>query len=195
MSTRAPPTPPAPTDADAREPVALLYRDLRTGIGGLSSREAARRLVAYGPNVLERRTQTRWPKQLARQVTHPLALLLWAAAVLAFVAGMLPLGVAIVVVVVLNAGFAFMQESQAERAVEALRRYLPVTATAFRDGTEQDVDAESLVPGDVVVIREGDRVSADARLLDGAVEVDLSTLTGESQPVYRSAELRTRRGP
>ena len=134
MSTRAPPTPPAPTDADAREPVALLYRDLRTGIGGLSSREAARRLVAYGPNVLERRTQTRWPKQLARQVTHPLALLLWAAAVLAFVAGMLPLGVAIVVVVVLNAGFAFMQESQAERAVEALRRYLPKHASSTSTG-------------------------------------------------------------
>jgi calcium-translocating P-type ATPase len=195
MSTRPPPTPPAATGADAREPVALLYRDLRTGSAGLSSREAARRLVAYGPNVLERRTRTRWPAQLARQVTHPLALLLWAAAVLAFVAGMLPLGIAIVVVVVLNAGFAFMQESQAERAVEALRRYLPVAATAVRDGAERDVEAESLVPGDVVVIREGDRVSADARLLEGTVEVDLSTLTGESQPVCRSAELLDTTGP
>jgi calcium-translocating P-type ATPase len=162
---------------------------------GLSSREAERRYVAYGPNVLERRTRIRWPTQIARQVTHPLALLLWAAAVLAFVAGMLPLAIAIVVVVVLNAGFAFVQESQAERAVEALRRYLPVTATAVRDGAEQDVEAERLVPGDVVVIREGDRVSADARLLNGAVEVDLSTLTGESQPVYRSAELLDVTGP
>ena len=100
-------------------------------------------------------------------------MLLWAASALAFVAGMVPLGIAIVVVVVLNAGFAFMQETQAERAVEALRRYLPLQATAIRDGTEQDVDATSLVPGDVIVLREGDRISADARLLDGGVELDL----------------------
>jgi calcium-translocating P-type ATPase len=184
-----------PRAGDAREPVALLYRELRAGPTGLSSREAARRLVAYGPNVLERRTRVRWPAQVARQVSHPLALLLWAASVLAFVAGMVPLGIAIVVVVVLNAGFAFMQETQAERAVEALRRYLPVQATAVRDGTEQDVEAATLVPGDVVVIREGDRVSADARLLDGGVELDLSTLTGESQPVYRSSGLIDTTGP
>ena len=159
---------PSPRASDAREPVALLYRDLRAGPKGLSSREAARRLVAYGPNVLERRTRVRWPGQILRQVSHPLALLLWAASALAFVAGMVPLGIAIVVVVVLNAGFAFMQETQAERAVEALRRYLPLQTTALRDGAEQDVDARSLVPGDVVVIREGDRISADARLLEGA---------------------------
>jgi calcium-translocating P-type ATPase len=185
----------SPRAGDAREPVALLYRDLRAGPSGLSSREAARRLVAYGPNVLQQRTRVRWPGQIARQVSHPLALLLWAASGLAFVAGMVPLGIAIVVVVVLNAGFAFMQEAQAERAVEALRRYLPVQAIAVRDGAEQDVDAASLVPGDVVDIREGDWISADARLLDGAVELDLSTLTGESQPVYRSAELIDTTGP
>jgi calcium-translocating P-type ATPase len=60
---------------------------------------------------------------------------------------------------------------------------------------EQDVDAATLVPGDVIVIREGDRISADARLIEGDVELDLSTLTGESQPVYRSAELIDTTGP
>ena len=194
MATPASTSPP-PRAGDAREPVALLYRDLRAGPNGLSSRGAARRLVAYGPNVLERRTRSHWPAQIVRQVSHPLALLLWAASALAFVAGMVPLGIAIVVVVVLNAGFAFMQETQAERAVEALRRYLPLQATAIRDGTEQDVDATSLVPGDVIVLREGDRISADARLLDGGVELDLSALTGESQPVYRSADLIDTTGP
>jgi calcium-translocating P-type ATPase len=152
-------------------------------------------LIAYGPNVLERRTHAGWSTQLLRQVSHPLALLLWAASGLAFVAGMAPLGIAIVVVVLLNAGFAFMQETQAERSVEALRRYLPVQATAVRDAVEQDVDAATLVPGDVIVIREGDRISADARLIEGDVELDLSTLTGESQPVYRSAELIDTTGP
>ena len=103
MATPASTSPP-PRAGDAREPVALLYRDLRAGPNGLSSRGAARRLVAYGPNVLERRTRSHWPAQIVRQVSHPLALLLWAASALAFVAGMVPLGVAIVVVILLNAG-------------------------------------------------------------------------------------------
>jgi calcium-translocating P-type ATPase len=180
---------------DAREPLSLLLRDLRARPEGLSSREAERRLVAYGPNELERRGGVRWPRQLARQLTHPLALLLWLAAGLAFVAGMPPLGIAILAVIVLNAVFAFVQERQAERAVEALRRYLPLAATVLRDGRRQQVEARQLVPGDVVVIEEGARISADARLLDGALEVDLSTLTGESQPVFRSAEFLDTTGP
>ena len=90
---------------------------------------------------------------------------------------------------VLNAAFAFVQERHAERAVEALRRYLPAQATVIRDGRRCAVPARVLVPGDVLLLAEGDRVSADARLLDGAVEIDLSTLTGESHPVLRSAAL------
>jgi calcium-translocating P-type ATPase len=180
---------------DAREPITLLLRDLRARPEGLSTREAQRRLTAYGSNELTRQGGSRWPRQLLRQVTHPLALLLWVAAVLAFVAGMPPLGIAIVVIVVLNAGFAFFQERHAEHAVEALRRYLPLRARAFRDGSLQEVEARDLVPGDVVLIEEGDRISADARLLEGAVEVDLSTLSGESQPVFRSAEFVDTTGP
>ena len=152
MATPASTSPP-PRAGDAREPVALLYRDLRAGPNGLSSRGAARRLSRLRAE--RPRTVDPFPLagEIVRQVSHPLALLLWAASALAFVAGMVPLGIAIVVVVVLNAGFAFMQERQAERAVEALRRYLPLQATAIRDGTEQDVDATSLVPGDVIVLR------------------------------------------
>ena len=162
---------------------------------GLSSREAERRLVAYGRNELIRRAGRRWPRQLMKQVTHPLALLLWVASGLAFVAGTPVLGAAIVAVIVLNAVFAFAQEQQAERAIEALRRYLPQEADVLRDGRRQTVDAVTLVPGDVLLIAEGDRISADARLLAGAVDVDLSTLTGESQPVFRSTELHDPHGP
>jgi calcium-translocating P-type ATPase len=90
-------------------------------------------------------------------------------------------------VIVLNACFAFFQEQQAEKAVEALRRYLPQQATVRRDDKRQVVEARELVPGDLMLIEEGERVSADARLLEGTLEVDLSTLTGESQPVLREA--------
>jgi calcium-translocating P-type ATPase len=130
----------------------------------------------------------RWPRQLAQQLAHPLALLLWVAAVLAIVSGASVLGVAIVAVILLNALFAFLQERQAERAVEALQRYLPPRATVLRDGLRQQIDARALVPGDVLLLEEGDRISADARLLEGAIDVDMSTLTGESQPVFRSAD-------
>ncbi|HMI80214.1 MAG TPA: cation-transporting P-type ATPase [Solirubrobacterales bacterium] len=150
---------------------------------GLSSREAERRLLRYGPNRLERRRGSRWPRQLARQLTHPLALLLWGAAALAAIAGITPVAIAVVVVIVLNAAFAFAQERQAERAVEALQSYIPQRARVLRDGREAEVDATGLVPGDLLLIAEGDRISADGHLVEGAIEVDLSTLTGESVPV------------
>ena len=160
---------------------------MRSHPEGLSSREAARRLATVGRNELVRRGGRRWPRDLATQLTHPLALLLWVAALLALVAGIAALAVAIVAVVAVNAVFALWQERQAERAVEALRAYLPPQATVLRDGHRTTVDAAEIVPGDVVLIAEGDRISADARLLDGALEVDLSPLPGESQPVVRDA--------
>jgi hypothetical protein len=101
------------------------------------------------------------------------------------------LGVAIIVVIVLNALFAFAQEQQAERAVA---RYLPAKAKVLRDGRHQQIEVRELVPGGLLLVEEGDRISADARLLEGAVEIDLSALTGESLPVYRSAGLVDTRG-
>ena len=183
------PADPQPTlPRDPREPIDRLLRELGVRAEGLSEREAARRLLAYGPNELRRGRGREWPRQVLNQLIHPLALLLWVAAGLALVAGTPVLSAAIVAVIVLNAAFAFAQERQAGRAVEALQRYLPQHATVVRDGHVGVVDAVALVPGDVVIVSEGDRVSADARLLAGGVEVDLSTLTGESQPVYRSAD-------
>ncbi|MFO7572300.1 MAG: cation-transporting P-type ATPase [Gaiellaceae bacterium] len=189
------PGPPSETPADPRESIDRLLRDLHSQRDGLSEAEAARRLLTHGPNELRRRGGRKWPRQLARQFVHPLALLLWLAALLAFVGASTPLGVAIVAVVVLNAAVAFVQERHAERAVEALAGYLPLQATVRRDGAHRVIDARALVPGDILLVSEGDRISADARLLDGAVEIDMSPLTGESQPVYRSSEFADTRGP
>jgi calcium-translocating P-type ATPase len=174
---------------DPTDSVDRLLRDLRSSRQGLSSREAERRVLQYGANVLRRQGGRGWPRALARQFTHPLALLLWAAAGLAWAAGIGAVAIAIVVVIVINAVFAFVQEAQAERAVEALAQYLPSEAKVLRDGRILVIDASSLVPGDVLVVEEGDGVSADARILTGGVEVDLSTLTGESMPAYRSADI------
>jgi calcium-translocating P-type ATPase len=173
---------------DPLEPLAQLFRDLRSTPGGLSGREAARRLEATGPNELARRGGRRWPGELAGQFTHPLALLLAVAAVLAWASGTPRLAIAIAAVIFLNAAFSFAQELQAERAVEALAAFLPEHARVLRDGAALDIEARSLVPGDVLLIEEGERICADARLLAGTVEVDMSTLTGESAPVTRSAD-------
>jgi calcium-translocating P-type ATPase len=172
---------------DPMEPVAQLFRDLRSAPGGLSGREAARRLEVAGPNELTRRGGRRWPGELAGQFTHPLALLLALAAALAWASGTPKLAIAIAAVIVLNAAFSFAQELQAERAVEALAAFLPERAWVLRDGARIDIEARMLVPGDVLLIEEGERICADARLLAGTLEVDMSTLTGESVPVTRSA--------
>ncbi len=164
-------------------------RDLRASPVGLSAAEARRRLIQYGPNELRRRGGRKWPGELARQLTHPLALLLWLAAALSFAVGSQTIAIAVLLVIVLNALFAFVQEMQAERAVEALAHFLPQRVRVLRDGQPSSILAAELVPGDVVVVEEGDRIAADMRLISGALEVDLSTLTGESAPALRSAEL------
>jgi calcium-translocating P-type ATPase len=175
--------------------LALLFRSLRTSASGLSTREATRRLVAEGPNELIRRGGRQWPRELTRQFTHPLALLLGIAALLALVIGSPVLAVAIAAVILLNAFVAFLQELQAENAVEALAAYLPAHARVLRDGQFQEVEAKTFVPGDVIAIEEGDRICADARVIDGDIEVDLSTLTGESLPASRSAQAVDMVGP
>jgi calcium-translocating P-type ATPase len=180
---------PGETGPDPEEAVGLLLRDLRGSRAGLTEAEAQRRLLQYGPNELRRKHGLPWPRELAEQLTHPLALLLWLAAVLSFAVGNGVVAIAVLLVIGLNAVFALAQELQAERAVEALSQYLPQRATVLRDGQATIVDVAALVPGDVVLLEEGERVPADLRLLEGAVEIDMSTLTGESAPVMRSSDL------
>ena len=155
---------------------------------GLSSAEAARRLERYGRNRLdEARREPRW-RAFVRQFQSPMILILLVAAVVsAVVAREWETPIAIVVVMLLNAVIGFAQESKAESALEALRRMSTTTATVRRDGRIVRLDAEKLVPGDVVVVEAGDRVPADARLLSVAsLEVQESSLTGEAQPVRKS---------
>ena len=200
MRTHAPPHPgrhdePATTaeaqdhGVDVEEAVDVLLRDLRSSRDGLTNAEAQRRARQYGPNELQRHERTSWAAKVGAQLTQPLALLLWVAAGLEFAIGNNAIGIAVVLVVLINAAMALIQERQAEQAVEALSAYLPERTTTIRDGHPGLVDASELVPGDVILLEEGERVPADARLIEGALELDMSALTGESEPVLRSAEL------
>jgi calcium-translocating P-type ATPase len=193
--THATAAPPDTLSVDVGMPLRRLLEDLHTTPEGLSESEAAQRREIVGPNLLVRQPGPSWQSDLAAQLIHPLAVLLWVAAALALLIGSPPLTIAIVVVILLNAGFAFVQERHAEQAVEALSDYLPQTADARRGQTVVTILARDLVPGDVIVVREGDRVSADVRILSGSVEMDVSALTGESLPVLRVATQDGYTGP
>jgi magnesium-transporting ATPase (P-type) len=154
--------------------------------GGLSTQEARARLATAGPNALVETVGPRWAVRFGRNLVHLFALLLWAAAGLSWVAGTPALSFAIVGVIFVNAAFSFAQEYRAERAVKALRAMLPLRARVRRDGRPREIAAEELVPGDVVLLSPGDRVSADATLAaDFELRIDMSALTGESRPVRR----------
>jgi P-type E1-E2 ATPase len=125
---------------------------------------------------------------LGGQLTHLLALLLWVASVLALLAGMPELAAAIVVIVLLNAAFAFWQEYRADQSTQRLRALLPVSARVVRNGVATTVDADQLVVDDLVLLGPGDRVGADVELLQAdGLTLDESLVTGESGAVPRSA--------
>ena len=169
---------------------------LNTGSGGLSPDEARRRLETFGHNVLIEPGRYSMMHGLGRHFTHFLAVLLWIAAALSFAAdymkpgeGMATLGWAIVSVIVINAVFAFLQEYKAERAVQALHRLLPDKAWVTRGGQAVEIARSEIVPGDLLILEEGEKVPADARIIEATdMRVDNAALTGESKPKRRTAE-------
>jgi len=150
---------------------------------GLTAAEVEARRAIDGRNELPPpRQQAAW-LHLLGQMTHFFALLLWAAAALAAIGGLPQLAVAIVVVIVVNGLFAFVQERRASEAAARLRSMLPRRARVVRDGKRLEIDAAELVVGDRVLLTAGDRISADLELLErNAFAVDRSMLTGESVP-------------
>lgn len=170
-------------------PPSEVYHELKTSKEGLSFNEADKRLKEYGLNQIEEVKKTPIIYKFLANLYQLLALLLWAASFLAFLAGTPQLGFAIIAVIIINAIFSFWQEYQAEKAIEALKKILPSKAKVIREGREEQILAAELVPGDLMVLEEGDHISADSRLVEAyQMKVDSSTLTGESKPVRKVAD-------
>ena len=169
---------------------------LGSGPGGLAAAEAADRLREVGSNSVEVRDPWRLLRSLLRQFTNFFTLLLLASAAICFVAERLQpgesmnvLGWALAGVAMLNALFSFVQEYRAEKAMAALRQFLPQRVEVIRNGRAETLLAEELVPGDLLLLKEGDRVPADARLVKvEELTVNNAPLTGEAQPVILTAE-------
>ncbi len=175
-----------PYAASVGEVARALGSDARRG---LAPEEAARRLEELGPNRLTGRQGPGYLRIALRQLADPLVLLLIAAAAVSFAIGERVEAAVIAAIVVLNGILGFVQEAGAERAVLALGESLERTAAVVRGGREREVPAADVVPGDLLVLREGDRVGADARIARArGLEVDESALTGESLPVEKGEE-------
>jgi Ca2+-transporting ATPase len=156
---------------------------------GLDEAEASRRLAGEGPNELQRQERPIYALLLARQFLDPLVALLIAATAVSAAIGEHVEASAIAAIIVLNAALGFGQETAAERAVLALRQGLKVVVSVVREAIERDLPAREIVRGDLLVLREGDRVAADARVVEAhRLEVDEAPLTGESLPVAKTAE-------
>lgn len=168
-----------------------VLRRLVTSEEGLTEQEAQRRRLEVGANELTETKKRPLILRFTGQLTHFLAILLWVGAGLSFLSeyfnpggGMLTLGLAIVGVIFINAVFTFIQEYRAERALEALKGLLPFRVKALRAGRIKELEAALVVPGDVLLLAEGDRVPADARLIESvSLKANNAPLTGESEPM------------
>ncbi len=156
---------------------------------GLSSGEASRRLSEYGPNELQAAHRVSAWEILLEQFKNVLILILLAATAISLLLGHGVESIVIAIIVLFAVLLGFIQEYRAERAIEALKQMAAPTAAVLRDGEEVRIPARDLVPGDVVLLHTGDRVPADARLLEAVnLQVEEAALTGESVPVEKHTQ-------
>jgi len=153
---------------------------------GLSSSDVNKRLEVFGRNTFESGKKTSKLTIFLSQLKSPLILILIAAGIITLVISHFSDAVFIFIAVIVNSILGYWQENKAERALAELKTYLKQRARVIRDGKEREIDAEEIVPGDIIRLAQGDRVPADARLVFvNDFQVDESVLTGESLPVSK----------
>lgn len=184
-------------------PIDELYHQLQSSATGLTTTEALARRQQVGPNSLPEIRQVPLWRHFISQFTHFLALLLWVSILLCFVANainpasdMLPIGVAILGVLLINGGFSFFQEYKAEKTLQALQELLPQKCWVIRDGQSVKILVKDVVPGDLLLLQEGEQVAADARVIHTSdLQINISSLTGEAMPVMLSPDPVARENP
>ena len=164
-----------------------VFEAVDSDANGLSTEEATRRIEEFGANEITSEEGRGIFEVLLSQFTNGLVLVLVGAVILSIAVGHIFDAILITVILLANGAFGFVQEYRAERSLEALRKLAAPSVTVYRDGTRQDVDITELVPGDLLVLEQGDAIPADARIVESAsLQVDEAPLTGESVPVEKS---------
>lgn len=156
---------------------------------GLSNQEVKERKQKYGLNKLKETKQKKWYEILWSQINNPVIYLLVAATIVSFAFGDTPEGIAIIVVIILNTVIGFWMEFQAQKSMNALKQMDKIMASVKREGEPQEIDAEEIVPGDILILEAGNMVPADGRIIEASeFQVDESPLTGESVPVEKNPQ-------
>lgn len=162
------------------------YKKLKSQPGGMSNVEADQRLREYGPNELQAAHRVSPWEILLEQFKNVLIIILLIATVLSLFLGHGIESIVIAVIVLFAVILGFIQEYRAERAIEALKQMAAPSATVLRDGVEMKIPARELVPGDTILLHTGDRIPADARLVEAInLQVVEAALTGESVAVEK----------
>ncbi|MBW2470539.1 MAG: cation-transporting P-type ATPase, partial [Deltaproteobacteria bacterium] len=180
-----------------------LLQSLKSSEKGLHTSQVSRRQQEFGPNVLEGAEKKNYLLSYFKEYVQFFAVLLEVAAALSFIADRFApgqgndiLGYAILGAVIINATFTFWQEYRADKAMEALLKLMPTLVNVRRDGKTSAIDSKELVPGDIMVLDEGDKVAADGVLLDAtSLYLNLSSLNGESAPASRNSEPSSQKNP
>ncbi len=166
-----------------------VYQSLETSTNGLTSTEAEARRSLYGENILSEQAQTPIWRKYLKQIRHPFILLMILAGVLTFWQGDLTLSIAIWSLTIANGAFSFLREYRAEQAIEKLRQVLPTYARIIRNGEESHLPTRGIVPGDLIVLAEGDNIPADARVVEEyGLRVNNAALTGEAVAARKTAD-------
>ena len=166
-----------------------VFEKVESSEEGLSESEVIKRIEKYGFNEIEEKKKNYFII-FFRQFKDLLVLILFVAVLISIVLGHYVDAIIIGAILILNAGFGFFQEFKVERAVELLKKSSSLNVKVIRDGKEKIILSKELVKGDIVLFEEGDKVSADCRIIDtNELKVDESLLTGESLPVDKNGRV------
>ncbi len=171
-----------------------IFIELKSSPLGLSDEQARSLLSVYGENVLKVKRRKPLILQFLEEFTDLMVIILIFASILAIYSGELVDGVVILFIVILNATIGFIQKYKAEKALEALKKMISPRARVLRDGREMAINASQLVPGDILILSEGDQIPADGRIIEEyELECQEATLSGESTPVAKTSVLTTKK--
>ena len=169
--------------------LAGIFQTLHSGEHGLTREEAAKRFNEYGPNKLPEGKTDGLPVIFLRQFQSPLIYVLLAASMIVFAMGEIVDGLIILAVLLFNAVVGTIQEGKAQNTLRALKKFVETKATVFREGKELIVSDTEVVVGDVIILQEGEKAPADARIIVATnLKIDEAALTGESEPVHKNSD-------
>ncbi len=163
-----------------------IFSELETHENGLTTQDILRRRISFGENKIPEAKVDSYPKIFFRQFQSPLIYILLAACVAIYLTGDSADAIIILIVLLFNAIVGTVQEGKAQNTLQALKKFAKTNATVIRNGKQEVIPDEEVVPGDIIVLNEGEKVPADARIfVANNIQVDEAALTGESEPVFK----------